>query len=153
AVFLDVVYNHFGPEGNYLGAYASPFMSARHHTPWGPAINFDGPGREVVRAFVRDNALYWLEEYHLDGLRLDAVHAIRDDSARHILDELATAVHDGPGQSRHVHLVLENADNEARYLRPSAGRPRYTAQWNDDIHHALHVLCTGERGGYYADYA
>ena len=153
AVFLDVVYNHFGPEGNYLGAYASPFLSARHRTPWGDAINFDGPGSEVVRAFFRDNALYWIEEYHFDGLRLDAVHAIRDDSPVHILEEIGRAVQDGPGGSRHVHLVLEDDRNESRYLRLGGrGRPLYAAQWNDDIHHALHAQCTGERGGYYADY-
>src|SRR5215472_16387143 len=152
AVFLDVVYNHFGPDGNYLGVYASPFASARHLTPWGHAVNFDGPGSDVVRAFFRENALYWIEEFHFDGLRLDAVQAIRDDSPRHILEEIAGAVRDGPGRSRAVHLVLENAANEARYLRRVGGRPLYAAQWNDDIHHALHVLCTGERDGYYADY-
>jgi maltooligosyltrehalose trehalohydrolase len=153
AVFLDVVYNHFGPEGNYLGVYAPHFFSLRHHTPWGDAINFDAPGSQVVRAFFRDNALFWLEEYHLDGLRLDAVHAIWDDSPVHILEEIGRAVQEGPGRSRRVHLVLENDRNESRYLRLRAGgRPLYAAQWNDDIHHALHVLCTGERGGYYADY-
>ncbi|MBI2159079.1 MAG: malto-oligosyltrehalose trehalohydrolase [Candidatus Rokubacteria bacterium] len=153
AVFLDVVYNHFGPEGNYLAAYAPQFFSARHRTPWGGAVDFDGAMSAEVRAFFRENALYWLEEYHLDGLRLDAVHAIHDESPTHILDELAEAVQAGPGASRHVHLVLENDANEARYLRPdAAGRRRYAAQWNDDIHHALHVLATGEREGYYADY-
>lgn len=154
AVFLDVVYNHFGPEGNYLGAYAPYFASRRHHTPWGDAINFDdSPGCGEVRAFFRDNALYWLEEYHFDGLRLDAVHAIRDDSPVHILEEIGRAVQEGPGRSRRVHLVLENDRNEARYLRLHAGDRRlYAAQWNDDVHHALHVLCTGERAGYYVDY-
>ena len=153
AVFLDVVYNHFGPAGNYLGAYASPFVSARHQTPWGDAINFDGPGSEVVRAFFRHNALYWLEEYHLDGLRLDAVHAIHDDSPVDILEEIGRAVQDGPARSRRVHLVLENDRNESRFLGQRASdQPLYAAQWNDDIHHALHVLCTGERDGYFADY-
>ena len=153
AVFLDVVYNHFGPEGNYLGAYAPAFFSARHRTPWGNALDFDGAMSGQVRAFFRENALCWLEEYHLDGLRLDAVHAIHDESPVHILDELAETVQAGPGASGHVHLVLENDANEARYLRPdAAGRRRYAAQWNDDIHHALHVLATGERDGYYADY-
>jgi len=152
-VFLDVVYNHFGPKGNYLRAYAPPFLSARHRTPWGDAINFDGPGSEVVRAFFRDNALYWLEEYHLDGLRLDAVHAIRDDSPVHILEEIGRAVQEGPGSSRAVHLVLEDDRNDPRYLRlETRGRPLFAAQWNDDIHHALHAQCTGERGGYYGDY-
>jgi maltooligosyltrehalose trehalohydrolase len=153
AIFLDVVYNHFGPEGNYLGAYAPQFASTRHRTPWGDAVNFDGLGSEVVRTFFRDNALYWLEEYHFDGLRLDAVHAIEDDSPVHILEEIGRAAQDGPGRSRRVHLVLENDGNESRYLQLRAGdRPLYAAQWNDDIHHALHVLCTGERGGYYVDY-
>jgi maltooligosyltrehalose trehalohydrolase len=153
AVFLDVVYNHFGPEGNYLGLYAPQFFNARHRTPWGDAINYDGPGNSTVRAFFRENACYWLEEYHFDGLRLDAVHAICDDSPTHILEEIAAAVHAGPGAGRRVHLVLENDANEARFLRPDgARRPPYVAQWNDDIHHVLHVACSGERTGYYADY-
>lgn len=147
-VLLDVVYNHFGPEGNYLHAYAPAFFTERHHTPWGAAINFDDAHSRTVRDFFIHNALYWLEEYHLDGLRLDAVHAIRDDSEPHILDELRAAVARGPGAERHVHLVLENDANSARFLR--AG---YSAQWNDDAHHAYHVLLTGERDGYYADYA
>jgi malto-oligosyltrehalose trehalohydrolase len=153
-VFLDVVYNHFGPEGNYLHAYAPAFFSDRHHTPWGAAINYDGPGSRTVRDFMIHNALYWLEEYHFDGLRLDAVHAIIDESVPDILTELAAAVRRGPGAQRHVHLVLENDDNAARYLhRDSAGRARdFDAQWNDDIHHAFHVLASGETGGYYADY-
>lgn len=154
-VFLDVVYNHFGPEGNYLHAYAPQFFSQQHHTPWGAAINFDGVDSGRVRDFFIHNALYWLEEYHLDGLRLDAVHAILDDSSPDFLTELAQAVARGPGATRHVHLVLENDDNAARYLeRDAALKPRaYTAQWNDDIHHALHVMASGEKGGYYADYA
>ncbi len=153
AVFLDVVYNHFGPEGNYLHHYAPGFFNARHQTPWGDGVNYDGPGSEVVRAFMIHNALYWIEEYHLDGLRLDAVNAIVDDSPRHLLVELGRAVADGPGRDRRVHLVLENGANEARYLRPVDGRrPLYQAQWNDDVHHALHVLLTGEAGGYYGDY-
>jgi maltooligosyltrehalose trehalohydrolase len=154
AVFLDVVYNHFGPDGNYLHTYAREFFTDRHVTPWGAGLNFDGPGSEVVRAFFVENALYWLEEFHLDGLRLDAVHAIADDSDPDILVELARAVDAGPGQARPVHLVLENDDNAARYLaRDAAGRPRlYLAQWNDDLHHALHVAVTGDTGGYYADY-
>ena len=147
-VFLDVVYNHFGPEGNYLHAYAPEFFSPRHHTPWGAAINFDGPGSRAVRDLFIHNALYWLEEYHLDGLRLDAVHAILDDSSPDILIELAQAVHQGPGIERYVHLILENDHNAAHYLRQG-----YRAQWNDDIHHALHVLLTGETDGYYQDYA
>lgn len=154
-VFLDVVYNHFGPEGNTLHAYALQFFTERRRTPWGAAINFDGPDARPVRDFFIHNALYWLEEYHFDGLRLDAVHAIRDDSRRDILTELAEAVRAGPGCRRHVHLVLENDKNQARYLeRAPDGTARwYDAQWNDDVHHAFHVLVTGESDGYYADYA
>lgn len=154
-VFLDVVYNHFGPEGNYLHLYAPQFFTERHHTPWGAAINFDGDDSRTVRDFFIHNALYWLEEYHFDGLRLDAVHAIADDSDPDILVELATAVRKGPGRARQVHLVLENDHNAARYLkRDKAGDSRlYRAQWNDDVHHALHVLLTGESDGYYGDYA
>ena len=154
-VLLDVVYNHFGPDGNYLSLYAAPFFTERHHTPWGAAINFDGPGSRVVRDYYIHNALYWLEEYHLDGLRFDAVHAICDDSKPDIVEEIAAACAQGPGRERRIHLVLENEHNTARYLaRDVHGRPRWhTAQWNDDIHHAAHVLATGERGGYYSDYA
>ena len=154
-VFLDVVYNHFGPVGNYLPRYAPQFFTSRHRTPWGHAINFDGEGSRVVRDFFIDNALYWLEEFHFDGLRLDAVHAIADDSTRHFLEELGTTVRRRCGANRHVHLVLENDDNAAAFLARSAdGAVRtYTAQWNDDIHHALHSTLTGQRDGYYGDYA
>jgi malto-oligosyltrehalose trehalohydrolase len=154
AVLLDVVYNHFGPEGNYLHHYAPAFFNLHRRTPWGDAINFDGVGSHVVRAFVIHNALYWLEEYHLDGLRVDAVHAIADTSASHVMTDLARAVAEGPGRDRAVHLVLENNGNETRYLerRGVRGRPLYQAQWNDDLHHALHVLLTNEHGGYYQDY-
>lgn len=154
-VILDVVYNHFGPEGNYLHAYAEPFFSTRHETLWGAAINFDGEASRWVRQFFIHNALYWLEEYNLDGLRLDAVHAIMDDSEPDILKELAETVNAGLGKNRHVHLILENDNNAARYIeRDQKGAPKwYAAQWNDDIHHALHVMVTGEREGYYEDYA
>ncbi|HZP36269.1 MAG TPA: malto-oligosyltrehalose trehalohydrolase [Methylomirabilota bacterium] len=153
AVFLDVVYNHFGPEGNYLHHYAPAFFTPRHRTFWGDGINYDGPGAEVVRAFMIHNALYWIGEFHLDGLRLDAVNAIVDDSACHFLVELGRAVAEGPGRERAVHLVLENGANQARYLTRERGRrPLYQAQWNDDLHHALHVPLTGETGGYYEDY-
>jgi maltooligosyltrehalose trehalohydrolase len=153
-VLLDVVYNHFGPEGNYLHRYAPQFFNPRHQTPWGAAINFDGEGNRTVRDFFIHNALYWLEEYHFDGLRFDAVHAILDDSSLHILAELAEAVRAGPGRERRVHLVLENDHNEAWPLAREEGAVTlYTAQWNDDIHHALHVLTVGETDGYYADYA
>lgn len=154
-VLLDVVYNHFGPEGNYLHAYASQFFNPQHQTPWGAAINFDGENNRAVRDFFLHNALYWVEEFHFDGLRLDAIHAIRDDSAPTIVAEIAAALRDGPGRDRHVHLVLENDANEAHLLeRDPSGAPLHaSAQWNDDLHHAAHVLATGERDGYYADYA
>jgi malto-oligosyltrehalose trehalohydrolase len=154
-VLLDVVYNHLGPEGNYLNRYAPQFFTNRHRTPWGSAINFDGAESRTVRDFFIHNALYWLTEYHLDGLRLDAVHAIMDDSTPQILAELAGAVRAAVGENRHVHLILENDDNQSRYLRRTGDcKPReYTAQWNDDVHHALHVLITGEHDGYYADYS
>ena len=147
-IFLDVVYNHFGPEGNYLHAYAERFFTDRHHTPWGKAIDFDGPHSRTVREFFVENALYWLREYHFDGLRLDAVHAIMDDSDPSFLTELARTVRAEIGGERHVHLVLENDDNAARLLGPTL----YDAQWNDDAHHVWHVLTTAETGGYYADY-
>ena len=154
-VLLDVVYNHFGPEGNYLHRYAPQFFNAGRSTPWGAAINFDGKGSATVREFFFHNALYWLEEFHLDGLRIDACHAIADTSQPDFLTELAQRVRARFGDSRRIHLVLENDGNEARYLaRDGDGRPRVaTAQWNDDLHHALHVLATGETDGYYADYA
>ena len=138
-VFLDVVYNHFGPVGNYLHRYAPQFFTARHRTPWGDAINFDS---RVVRNFFIDNALYWLDEFHVDGLRLDAVHAIRDDSTPHFLDELATTVRRRCAGGRQVHLILENDDNAAAFLarRANGAVSRYTAQWNDDIHHSLHTM-------------
>lgn len=151
-VLLDWVCNHFGPEGNYLHLYAPQFFSSQVSTPWGPAIDFT---QRTVRDFFLHSALYWLEEFQFDGLRLDAVHAIVDPSEPDILTELAAAVQRGPGAQRRVHLVLENDHNAAHYLhRDSDGRPRgYTAQWNDDFHHALHILLSGERDGYYADYA
>jgi maltooligosyltrehalose trehalohydrolase len=156
-VMLDVVYNHFGPEGNFLRAYAPQFFTARHCTPWGEAINFDGPGAEVVRNYFVHNALYWLEEFHLDGLRFDAVHAIKDDSSPDILTELAESVRSTLGQDRQAHLVLENEDNEVRYLDPRSAHCAtpcsYDAQWNDDIHHVCHVLASHEQDGYYEDYA
>ena len=154
-MILDVVYNHFGPEGNYLHAYAGPFFTERHHTPWGAAINFDGEAAATVREFYVSNALYWLNEYRFDGLRLDAVHAIIDDSDPHILVELAARLRaEAEAQGREIHLVLENAANEARFLgRGADGVLGYDAQWNDDYHHAAHVLATGETGGYYEDFA
>jgi 1,4-alpha-glucan branching enzyme/maltooligosyltrehalose trehalohydrolase len=151
-VFLDVVYNHFGPSGNYLGRYAPPFFSTTHASPWGAAINFDGPGSRVVRDFFVHNALYWVHEYRIDGLRLDAVHAIVDKGRPHILEEISRAVREStPG--RHVHLVLENEDNNHERLSPEPVPGLYDAQWNDDFHHVVHVVLTGETQRYYADYA
>lgn len=154
-VLLDVVYNHFGPEGNYLHAYCESFFNPAHQTPWGAAINFDGPRHEEVRSFFVHNALFWVEEYRFDGLRLDAVHAIRDDLPEPIVCEIARALREGPGRDRQVHLVLENEHNQASRLArdDSGGLACATAQWNDDLHHAAHVLVTGETDGYYADYA
>ncbi|MFL5216222.1 MAG: malto-oligosyltrehalose trehalohydrolase, partial [Microvirga sp.] len=153
-MFLDVVYNHFGPAGNYLHAYARSFFTERHQTPWGAGLNFDGPDARPVRDFFVHNALYWLEEYHFDGLRFDAVHAILDDSQEHIIAEIAARARAAlPG--REIHLVLENEANEARWLaREPDGRARiHTAQWNDDLHHCWHALVTGEHDGYYEDFA
>ena len=153
-IFLDVVYNHFGPDGNYLPTYAPQVFTDRHKTPWGAAINYDGPNSRPVRELVIHNALYWLEEFHLDGLRLDAIHAIIDDSPKHLLTELAERVRHAVGTERHVHLVLENEENEAHWLAraPDGRTPAYTAQWNDDVHHGLHTAATGEQAGYYAEY-
>ncbi|GGC54582.1 malto-oligosyltrehalose trehalohydrolase [Chelatococcus reniformis] len=153
-MILDVVYNHFGPSGNYLHAYAESFFTDRHRTPWGAGINFDGATSGIVRDYFVHNALYWLEEYHFDGLRFDAVHAILDDGRPHFIDELANRIRDAI-RGRHVHLVLENDANQARWLeRDDRARPvLHTAQWADDIHNAWHALLTGEAEGYYEDYA
>ena len=148
SVWLDVVYNHFGPDGNYLHLYAPGFFDPEIATPWGAGIKFTEP---FVRRFFIENALYWLDEYGFDGLRLDAVHAISDPSPIHILSELARTVRAEIAPQRQVHLVLENDNNAARFL--GADPDRYTAQWNDDIHHTFHVLLTGEKHGYYRNYA
>jgi malto-oligosyltrehalose trehalohydrolase len=150
-VFLDVVYNHFGPEGNYLGRYA-PAFAAPAQTPWGSAIDYRVP---EVRAFAIENALTWLDDFRFDGLRLDAVHAIVEPGRNLLLRELserAGALASATG--RHIHLVLENDGNEIHLLDPATDPPRgkYRAQWNDDFHHAFHVLLTGETTGYYRDY-
>jgi malto-oligosyltrehalose trehalohydrolase len=150
-VFLDVVYNHFGPEGNYLGRYAPQFF-APADTPWGSAIDYSRP---EVRRFAVENALYWLSDFRFDGLRLDAVHAITEPGRSTLLHELSEAVGTLATQTaRHIHLVLENDANQASLLDPLADPPsgKYRAQWNDDYHHAFHALLTGETGGYYGDY-
>jgi maltooligosyltrehalose trehalohydrolase len=150
-VFLDVVYNHFGPEGNYLGQYAPSFFT-QAQTPWGSAIDYRVP---QVRAFAIENAVYWLREYRFDGLRLDAVHAIPEQGEVSMLYDLSRAVGDFAKETgRQLHLVLENDNNCASLLDPDQEPPcgKYRAQWNDDYHHAWHVLLTGERQGYYSDY-
>jgi maltooligosyltrehalose trehalohydrolase len=151
-MFVDVVYNHFGPVGNYLHQYAESFFEPKEHTPWGAAINYKV---RVVRDFAIHNVLYWLDEFRFDGLRFDAVDRIIDRGEEHILKEIAATVRRTVPPERHVHLALENDKNQAHLLeRDPGGRPiYYDAQWNDDIHHVYHHLLTGEAGGYYADYA
>jgi maltooligosyltrehalose trehalohydrolase len=153
-VCLDVVHNHLGPSGNYLPEFG-PYFTSAHTTPWGEALNLDGPGSTQVRRWVCDSAAHWLRDFHLDGLRLDAVHALRDGSARHLLqqlsDEVAALSHD---LGRPLSLVAESDLNDPRTVEPTeAGGLGMTAQWADDVHHALHVTLTGERQGYYTDFA
>jgi maltooligosyltrehalose trehalohydrolase len=152
-VLLDVVYNHLGPAGNYLGEFG-PYFSDRHATGWGEGLNVDGPGSDEVRAFVVDNARMWLRDYRLDGLRLDAVHAIVDESAVHVLEQLAAAVRDLEAEvGRRLWLVAECDRNDPRYVRPPAdGGYGLAASWADEWHHAVHAALTGERDGYYADF-
>jgi 1,4-alpha-glucan branching enzyme/maltooligosyltrehalose trehalohydrolase len=152
-VFLDVVYNHFGPDGNHIPAYA-PLFTDHHKTPWGHGVNYDGDGSQMIREFIIENAIYWITEFRLDGFRFDAVHAIKDDSSEHLLHALAHRVRAAAG-NRHVHLIVENEENDSDLLqRDENGEARlFTAQWNDDVHHVLHIAATGETFGYYADYA
>jgi len=152
-VYLDVVYNHFGPQLNYLHSYAENFFSNRHSTGWGPAVNLEGKDGVFVRQFLIANALMWLRDYGFDGLRLDAVHALKDDSRPHFLFELAHTVRSQLA-GRQVHLMLENEANQAHLLeRPQGQATLYDAQWGDDFHNALHVLLTGETEGYYEAFA
>lgn len=154
AVILDVVYNHFGPSGSYHTEFG-PYLTDRHATPWGTAINLDAVGADAVRAFIVDNALMWLADFHVDGLRLDAVHALHDTSATHILAELSGAV-DGLAEQvgRHLTLIAESDLQDPAMVTPRAAGGRGLAgQWLDDLHHALHVAVTGEDDGYYTDYA
>ena len=153
AAVLDVVYNHLGPEGNYLADFA-PYFTERYRTPWGPALNFDGPESDHVRRFFIENALYWFDEFHFDALRLDAVHAILDHSPFTFLEQLRDAVAE---QSQHLNrrlaLFPESAANDARLIRPrELGGFGFDAQWNDDFHHALRTTLTAEQSGYYEDY-
>jgi len=153
AVIMDVVYNHLGPEGNYLGDYG-PYFTHRYPTPWGQAINFDGPDSDPVRHFIISNALYWVTEYHIDALRLDAIHGIFDFSAKHILQELGEAVHEQARKlGRAIHVVAESDLNDSRAITPiRKGGYGLDGQWSDDFHHALHCLLTGEQNGYYEDF-
>ena len=152
AVYLDVVYNHIGP-GNRLASFG-PYFTNAHMTPWGPAVNLDQPGSDEVRSFIVDNALMWLRDYHLDGLRLDAVHAFEDRRALPLLEELAAAVDSlAAANGRSIVLVAESDLNNPRLITSrEAGGYGLTAQWNDDFHHTIHALVTGERQGYYADF-
>ena len=154
AVCLDVVYNHVGPVGNYLQAFG-PYFTDRHSTPWGPALNLDGPGSDEVRRWVIDNALRWFRDFHVDALRLDAVHALHDDSPRHILAELSDETAALSARlGRPLELIAESDLNDPVMVTPTAeGGRGMTAQWDDDVHHALHVALTRERQGYYADFA
>jgi maltooligosyltrehalose trehalohydrolase len=154
AVLLDVVYNHLGPEGNYLREFG-PYFCERHHTPWGAAVNYDDRGSDPVRAWVLHNVRMWVRDFHLDGLRLDAVQTICDDSPRHILAEIADAAHaEGEAARRIVYVIAETDQNDARLVQPSScGGYGLDAVWSDDFHHALHALVTGERMGYYSDFA
>jgi maltooligosyltrehalose trehalohydrolase len=153
AVILDVVYNHLGPSGNYLGKFA-PYFTERYHTPWGAAVNFDGPHSDEVRCFFCDNALMWLRDYHFDGLRLDAVHAICDTSARPFLEQCGDEVKQLAAQTGRRLVVIPESDlNDPRLLWPhERGGFNLDAQWSDDFHHALHAVVTGERSGYYEDF-
>jgi len=152
-VILDVVYNHLGPEGNYLGRFG-PYFTDFYSTPWGQAVNFDQRGSHEVRRFVIDNALMWLRDYHVDGLRLDAVHAIVDTSAVHVLEQLAVEVEELAAEvGRPLHLIAESDLNDPRIIRGrEVGGYGIDAQWSDDVHHALHAVLTGETNGYYADF-
>jgi maltooligosyltrehalose trehalohydrolase len=154
AVVLDVVYNHLGPEGNYLGVYG-PYFTDFYATPWGEAVNFDQANSDEVRRFTIDNALMWLRDYHVDGLRLDAVHAIIDTSATHILEAVAVEVEALSGDlGRPLTLIAESDQNDPRLCRSrSHGGYGLHAQWSDDLHHALHVALTGETSGYYCDFS
>lgn len=152
-VYLDVVYNHFGPQLNYLHIYAENFFTDRHSTGWGAAVNLEGKDGAVVREFRIANALMWLRDYGFDGLRFDAVHALKDDSKQHFLIELAQTLR-SKLVGRQVHLMLENEANQAHLLERLRGQTQlYDAQWADDFHNALHVLLTGESEGYYGAFA
>ncbi len=153
-VVMDVVHNHLGPAGNYLGEFG-PYLTDAHTTPWGSAVNLDRPGSDEVRRYVIDNALMWLRDYHLDGLRLDAVHALVDERATHLLEELSIEVEAlGARLHKPLFLIAESDLNDARMVSSrEAGGNGLDAQWADDVHHALHANLTGETAGYYGDFA
>jgi maltooligosyltrehalose trehalohydrolase len=153
AVILDVVYNHFGPEGNYVGQFGH-YFSGKYSTPWGEPVNFDGAHSDGVRQYVVQNALMWCRDFHMDGLRLDAVHSIFDFSATHILQAMAENLHElSVATGKKYYLIAESHLNDVRYISPlSKGGYGLDAQWSDDFHHAVHVLATGERKGYYEDF-
>ncbi|MFP5326066.1 MAG: malto-oligosyltrehalose trehalohydrolase [Acidimicrobiia bacterium] len=153
AVILDVVYNHLGPAGNYLPVYG-PYFTDKYGTPWGDAVNYDGAGSDEVRAFVLDNVEMWLRDYHVDGLRLDAVHAIHDESAVHLLEEMSERVDRLEAElGRSLFLIAESDLNDPRFINQrELGGLGMDAQWSDELHHALHSVLTGERSGYYADF-
>ena len=153
AVLLDVVYNHFGPDGNYLREFSPSYFTHRHNTPWGDAINVDGPEARPVRDFFISNALHWAHEYHIDGLRLDATHAILDDSPTHLLAELAATVRASLGHERHFVLIAEDDRNQPGLARRGEGGWGLDGMWADDFHHQVHVALTGEQDGYYANYS
>lgn len=153
AVVLDVVYNHFGPEGNYISEFA-PYFTSDYHTPWGDALNFDGPHSDEVRRYFIENALQWINEFHVDALRLDAIHAIIDPSARNFLEELGIACRGAAEKlNRQVFLIAESNRNDPRVVSSlEMGGRGLDAEWNDDFHHSLHVMLTGEQNGYYEDF-
>ena len=152
-VIIDAVYNHFGPDGNYLRDFSTDYFTDHYHTPWGDAVNFDGPNSAWVRKMVLDNARFWLSEYHADGLRLDATHAIHDASPRHILAEITEVAHAAAGPDRGVVLIAETGENDVRYLRSvQEGGFGFDAVYADDFHHALRRYLAGDHEGYYADF-
>ncbi|MGE5596447.1 MAG: malto-oligosyltrehalose trehalohydrolase, partial [Hyphomicrobiales bacterium] len=154
AVILDVVYNHLGPSGNYTGRYAREYLTARHQTPWGDALNFDDRGCKGVRRFFRENLLHWVHEYHIDGFRFDATNAISDQSDHHILAELAESVHQYPRAGHVPYLFAETDENDVRYLRPLAeGGYGFDGVWADDFHHAVRTILTPGREGYLGSYS
>ncbi len=153
AVLLDVVYNHFGPEGAYFAKFGQ-YLTDHYRTPWGNAVNYDGPGSDAVRQFVTDNARLWIRDFHVDGLRLDAVHAIYDFSPCHILADIEQAANEEASRARRiVHVIAETHQNDVRHVQPVAiGGYGLDGVWSDDFHHAVHAFFTGERDGYYADF-